>query len=132
MREQVAKVQVSQVFQNTGRTTLEAQFAFPMPEEAAISGLTLLVDGREMTGRLHKKEDARRIYEEIVRRQRDPALLEYIGQGLYQTSVFPIPPMAERTVEIRYTQLLKKENGLIDLLLPLGLATHSNTPISTP
>ncbi len=131
IRDQAGKVQISQVFQNTGSTTLEAQFVFPMPDDAAISGLTLLVDGREMTGRLHKKEDARRIYEEIVRRQRDPALLEYIGQGLFQTSVFPIPPMAERTVEIRYTQLLKKENGLIDLLLPIGLAKHSNKPVET-
>lgn len=131
IRDQAAKVQVSQVFQNTGSTVLEAQFAFPLPENAAISGLTLLVDGREMTGKLLKKEDARRIYEETVRRQRDPALLEYMGQGLFQTSVFPIPAQAERTVEIRYTQLLKKDNGLIDLLLPIGTTKHSNKPIET-
>src|SRR6185503_8036409 len=30
IRDQAAKVQVSQVFQNTGSTTLEAQFVFPM------------------------------------------------------------------------------------------------------
>lgn len=131
IRDQAAKIQVSQVFQNTGSTTLEAQFVFPMPDDAAISGLTLLVDGKELTGKLLKKEDARRIYEEIVRRQRDPALLEYMGQGLFQTSVFPIPAQAERTVEIRYTQLLKKENGLIDLLLPIGSTKHSNKPVET-
>jgi len=131
IRDQAAKIQISQVFQNTGSSTLEAQFAFPMPDDAAISGLTLLVDGKELTGKLLKKEDARRIYEEIVRRQRDPALLEYMGQGLFQTSVFPIPAQAERTVEIRYTQLLKKENGLIDLLLPIGSTKHSNKPVET-
>jgi len=131
IRDQAAKVQMSQVFQNTGSTVLEAQFVFPVPENAAISGLTLLVDGQEMTGKLLKKEDARRIYEETVRRQRDPALLEYMGQGLFQTSVFPIPAQAERTVEIRYTQLLKKDNGLIDLLLPIGTTKHSNKPVET-
>jgi Ca-activated chloride channel family protein len=129
VKDQAAKVQVSQVFQNTGSSTLEAQFVFPMPENAAISGLTLLVDGQELTGKLLKKEDARRIYEEIVRRRHDPALLEYIGQGMFQTSVFPIPANAQRTVEIRYTQLLKKENGLIDFLLPIGSTKHSNKPI---
>src|SRR5882724_2421457 len=102
VKDQAAKVQVSQVFRNTGSATLEAQFMFPMPENAAISGLTLLVDGRELTGLLLKKDEARHIYEEIVRRQRDPALLEYMGQGMFQTSVFPIPAQAERTVEIRY------------------------------
>lgn len=131
IRDQAAKIQISQVFQNTGSSTLEAQFAFPMPDDAAISGLTLMVDGKELTGKLHKKEDARRIYEEIVRRQRDPALLEYMGQGMFQTSVFPIPAQAERTVEIRYTQLLKKENGLVDLLLPIGSTKHSNKPVET-
>jgi Ca-activated chloride channel family protein len=93
--------------------------------------LTLLVDGKELAGKLLKKEDARRIYEEIVRRRQDPALLEYMGQGLFQTSVFPIPAQAERTVEIRYTQLLKKDNGLVDLLLPIGTTKHSNKPVET-
>lgn len=131
IRDQAAKIQVSQVFQNTGSTVLEAKFAFPLPDDASISGLTLLVDGRELTGRLLKKDEARRIYEDIVRRQRDPALLEYMGQGLFETSVFPIPAQAERTVEIRYTQLLKKENGLVDLLLPIGTTKHSNKAVES-
>lgn len=129
IRDQVAKVQFSQVFQNTGSGTLEAKLIFPMPDDAQISDLTLIVDGKELTGRLLKKEEARRIYEEIVRRRRDPALLEYIGHGLFQTSVFPIPAGAQRTVEIRYSQLLRKENGLINLLLPIGTGKHSPKPI---
>jgi Ca-activated chloride channel family protein len=131
IKDQAAKIQISQVFRNTGSTTLEAQFMFPMPDDAAISGLTMLVDGRELTGRLLKKDEARHIYEDIVRRQRDPALLEYMGQGMFQTSVFPIPAQTERTVEIRFTQLLKKENGLIDFSLPIGSTKHSNKPVET-
>ena len=131
VQDQSAKVQISQVFKNTGSGTLEATFMFPVPDDAQISGLTLMVDGKEMAGRLLKKEEARRIYEEIVRRRRDPALLEYMGQGLFQTSVFPIPPNAERTVEIRYTQLLRKDSGLVDLLLPIGTAKHANQPVET-
>lgn len=131
IRDQAAKVQVSQVFQNTGSTTLEAQLILPFPDDAAINGLTLLVDGKELAGKILKKEEARRIYEEIVRRRQDPALLEYMGKGMFQTSVFPIPAQAERTVEIRYSQLLKKDNGLIDLLLPVGTTKHSNKPIES-
>ncbi|MFN0050800.1 MAG: VIT domain-containing protein [Planctomycetales bacterium] len=131
IQDQAAKIQVSQVFQNTGSTVLEAQFVFPIPENAAISGLTLMVDGKELTGKLLKKEEARRIYEDIVRRRQDPALLEYLGQGMYQTSVFPIPPQAERTVEIRYAQLLKKDNGLIDLSLPIGTTKHAHQAVET-
>jgi Ca-activated chloride channel family protein len=129
VHDQAAKIRMSQVFQNTGSVPVEAQFVFPIPDGAAISDLTLLYDGKELPGRLLAKDEARRIYEEIVRRQRDPALLEYLGRGMFQTSVFPIPPHSDRTVEIRYTQLLKKTGGLVDLLLPLGTFKHANQAI---
>lgn len=129
VKDQAAKVQLSQVFQNTSSVQAEAQLVFPVPEGASITGLTLLVDGKELTGKLMKKEEAKRIYEEIVRRRQDPALLEYLGQGLYQTSVFPLPPNGERTVEIRYNELLKKDNGLVDLTLPLGTFKHGTKSI---
>ncbi len=131
IQDQAAKVTISQVFQNPSPAPMEAQVIFPIPEGAAVSGLTLLAGGREMPGRLIGKEEARRIYEEIVRRRRDPALLEYLGRDLFQTSVFPVPPGGESTVQIRYSQLLKKDGGLIDFLLPLGTAKHSVRPVES-
>ena len=122
--DQVATVQIAQVFQNITSRTLETQFVFPLPDDAAITGLTLIVDGKELTGELKAKDDARAVYEEIVRKQRDPALLEYMGRGVFKTSVFPIPAGQSRRVEIRYTQLLKSDNGLVDFTLPLRNARH--------
>mgnify|MGYP002623054630 CR=1 FL=1 len=129
IRDQAAEVQISQVFANTSSRTLQAALFFPLPDEASISGLTLIVDGKELPGKLLPKDEARRIYEEIVRRSQDPALLEYMGQGLFRTSVFPVPPHAERKVEIRYSQLLKRQDGLVDFTLPLGNSKHSSKPI---
>src|SRR5260370_15189693 len=129
IQDQAAKVRVSQVFQNPSSVPMEAQVLFPLPEGAAVSALTLVVDGKEMTGRFLGREEARRIYEDIVRRRRDPALLEYMGRDLFQTSVFPVPPGGESTVQIGYSQLLKKDSGLIDVLLPLGTAKHSAKPV---
>ena len=131
IQDQAAKVRVSQVFRNSSPAPMEAQVLFPLPPGAAVSAMTLLVDGHEMTGRLIGKDEARRIYEDIVRRRRDPALLEYMGRDLYQTSVFPVPPNGESTVQIRYSQLLKKDSGLIDLLLPVGTAKHTAAPIDS-
>src|SRR5262249_30027076 len=87
LRDQVAEVQVSQTFHNPGSAPLEAEYDFPLPEEGTIQSFVLLVDGREWPGRLLPRDEARRIYEEIVRTKRDPALLEYMGRGLYRTSV---------------------------------------------
>lgn len=129
INEQVATVQMAQTFHNIGSRVLETQFIFPMPEGAAVNGLTLIVDGKELPGELKPKDEARREYEEIVRRQKDPALLEYVGRGLFQTSVFPIPPGQQRRVEIRYTQLLTSDNGLVDFTLPLGTTKHSDKAV---
>jgi Ca-activated chloride channel family protein len=125
IQDQAAKVRLTQIFANPSSAPMEAQAFFPIPEGAAVSGLTLMVDGKEIPGRLLTREEARRIYEDVVRRRRDPALLEYMGQGLFQTNVFPVPPGRESNVEIRYSQLLRKDSGMIDFLLPLGTAKHS-------
>ena len=123
--DQVAQVQVSQSFVNTGSTQLEVSFMFPLPYDGAVDQLTLMVDGQEFPARLMPAGDARAIYEEIVRKNRDPALLEWMGTGMFQTSVFPVPPGAERKVTLNYTQLLRSDHGLTDFLFPsLDCAIH--------
>jgi Ca-activated chloride channel family protein len=124
VRDQVAEVRLSQTFRNPNRRTMEAQYLFPVPEGSSIQDFVLLVDGQELAGELMDREKARGIYDEIVRRRRDPALLEWAGRGLLRTSVFPIPAGAERTVTLRYTMLLPKRDNRLELRLPLGLTGH--------
>jgi Ca-activated chloride channel family protein len=120
VRDQVAHVQVSQTFHNPGSFQLEAEFLFPLPEEGAIQNFVLLVDGREIPGRVLPRDEARRIYEQIVRTKRDPALMEYMGRGLFRTSIFPIPPGADRKVTMRYTQVCKRDRDIIEFAYPLN------------
>jgi Ca-activated chloride channel homolog len=129
VRDQVAEVQVSQTFHNPGSIQLEAEFTFPLPEEGTIQSFVLLVDGREWPGRLLPRDEARRIYEEIVRSKRDPALLEYMGRGLYRTSVFPIPPGADRKVTMRYTQLCKRDREVVEFVFPFSTQKFTARPI---
>ena len=127
--DQVAKVQVSQSFVNTGSRLMEVAFIFPLPYDGAIDRMTLLVDGKEMPAKLLSADDARRAYEEIVRKNRDPALLEWVGTGMFKTSVFPVPPGAKRTVSLRYVQLCRKQEGMTDFLFPLSTAKYTSQPV---
>ncbi|MBI3468308.1 MAG: hypothetical protein HY000_35335, partial [Planctomycetes bacterium] len=129
LMDQVARVQVSQSFVNTGSRQMEVSFVFPLPYDGAIDQLTLLVDGKEYPAKLLPAKEARRTYESIVRKNRDPALLEWIGTGMFQTSVFPVPPGAERTVSLRYAQLCRKDQGLTDFLFPLSTAKYTSHPV---
>jgi len=123
--DQAAQVQVSQTFVNNGSRPLEAVFIFPLPYDGAVEQMTLLIDGKEFPAKLMDAREARRLYEEIVRRNRDPALLEWLGTGLFRTNVFPVPPGASRTVSLRYVQLCRKQEGLTDFLFPLSTAKYT-------
>ncbi|MFO0789369.1 MAG: VIT domain-containing protein [Pirellulales bacterium] len=127
--DQIARVQVSQTFENTGSVPMEVSFVFPLPYDGAIDRLTLLVDGKEFEAKLLSKEVARKRYEDIVRKNRDPALLEWVGTGMFQTSVFPIPAGAKRTITLRYSQLSRKNYGLTDFIFPLSTAKYTSAPI---
>ena len=127
--DQVAEVGMSQTFQNTGSRQMEVRFLFPLPYDSAIDKLTLMVDGKEYAGKLLPADEARKIYEAIVRQNKDPALLEWVGTGLFRTSVFPVPAGAKRTVTLRYTQLCRQSQGLTDLMLPLRTARYTTDAV---
>jgi len=127
--DQVAQVQVSQTFVNTGSRSMEVAFVFPLPYDGAIEQMTLLVDGKEYPAKLLDAKEARRLYEAIVRKNRDPALLEWLGTGLFRTSVFPVPAGASRTVSLRYSQLCRKQEGMTDFLFPLSTAKYTSEAV---
>ena len=81
--DQVAQVQVSQTFVNTGSQPMEVSFVFPLPYDGAVERMTLMIDGREYPAKLLDAKDARRMYEEIVRKNRDGEPLQidkrYLG-----------------------------------------------------
>jgi Ca-activated chloride channel family protein len=127
--DQVAQVQVSQTFVNTGSRQMEVAFVFPLPYDGAIEQMTLLIDGKEYPAKLLDAKEARRLYEQIVRKNRDPALLEWMGTGLFRTSVFPVPAGASRTVTLRYSQMCRKQEGLTDFLFPLSTAKYTSDAV---
>ena len=88
-----------------------------------------MVGNKEYQAELLSKEEARQRYERIVRSNKDPALLEWIGTGMFQTSVFPIPPGEKRTVTLRFTQLCRASHGQTDFLFPLSTAKYTAKPL---
>jgi Ca-activated chloride channel homolog len=116
---QIAITKVSMQFTNTGEQLAEGQFIFPLPMGATVENLTMFVNGVAIEAKILRADEARNIYNEIVRQMRDPALLEYVGRDLLQANVFPIPPQESRQIEIQYGQVLEQENGLIKYAYPL-------------
>jgi Ca-activated chloride channel family protein len=117
---QVATTHVEQIFRNDTDATLEGTYFFPIPEQASITEFAIWDGDRRLVGEVRSREEARRIYDEIVRRQRDPGLLEYAGKDLFQASIFPIPPHSDKKLELTYSQILRAESGTVAYRYPLG------------
>ncbi|MEZ4496754.1 MAG: VIT domain-containing protein [Thermomicrobiales bacterium] len=127
--DQIATTEIDQLFYNQNDWTAEGTYIFPIPEDAPVDQFTMIVDGQEVEAKVLSADEARAIYEEIVRNMRDPALLEYMGRGAIQASIFPIEPGAERQIQIRYQQALTAENGLVHYVYPLNTERFSATPL---
>src|SRR6185312_2839368 len=117
---QVATTHLEQVFRNDTDVTLEGTYFFPLPESAAITEFAIWDGDRRLVGEVRSREEARRIYDEIVRRQRDPGLLEYAGKDLFQASIFPIPAHSDKKLELTYTQVAHADSGTVAYRYPLG------------
>jgi len=119
IRDLVAQTIVKQAFQNATGRQLEATYVFPLPPDASVTDFSMMINGRKVRGELMDSSKAARIYRDIVRRMKDPGLLEYLGGHLFRAKVFPIPPHGVQEVEIRYSQVVPKDSGICRYVYPL-------------
>jgi Ca-activated chloride channel family protein len=129
IENQVATTRVEQEFVNEYDWEAEGTYIFPLPEGAAVSEFAMWVDGKRVEGSILEADEARAIYEDIVRRRRDPALLEYVGRGAVQARIFPIPAGGSRKIELEYSQVLPVENGMVRYVYPLNTEKFSARPL---
>lgn len=133
IEDQVAVTTVEQAFRNHTDRNLEATYLFPVPKGATVNKFTMWIDGKETNGELLDSKKANDVYTAIVRRTQDPALLEYLGNGLMRLRVFPVPPhkgSAGNDVKIKlsYTAVAPKDAGVVEFVYPLktdGKATRT-------
>jgi Ca-activated chloride channel family protein len=123
IENQVATTNVDLEFVNEGDGLAEGTFLFPLPSEAAVEELIMYIDGVPIEAKILPADEARAIYDEIVRQYRDPALLEYVGSQAIQANVFPIPPGESRRITITYSQVLEVDNGLLHYVYPYDVTS---------
>jgi Ca-activated chloride channel family protein len=129
IQDQVAVTEIDQVFINPNPYQLEGTYIFPIPEEASVSAFSMWIDGKEMPGELLERDKARKIYNDIVRSMRDPALLEYAGRNMFKASIFPIPARGEKRVKLSYSEVCRADGGLVRYLYPLNTEKFSSRPL---
>lgn len=113
LTDQVLHYEVDETFTNRGGGLGEVDYYFPLPPNAAFEDLKLSINGEMVSGEVMNANQARAIYEDIVRRRRDPALVEWMGQGLLHARIFPIGPGEEKRVVVRFQSVVSREGDAV-------------------
>ncbi len=114
-----ATTTIVQTLENTSASALEATWAFPLPDEAALSELTLWIDGVPQVGEVVESREADRIYEEEKRAGESTAKAEQNGFVDYRISISPVPAHGDVQVRVVYYQPLDIDQGVGRYLYPL-------------
>jgi Ca-activated chloride channel family protein len=122
----LARTTIKQTLRNDGGMIAEGSYMLPLPKGAVISDFALIDGDRRLTPELLDAKQARDIYQEIVRKVRDPGLLEFQDNGTFRVSVFPFQPGETRSVEVSYSQQLEGSTSLVSYSTPLRWAAWSN------
>lgn len=129
IKDQLVTTEVQQIFENQSSRRLEGTFIFPVPKNARIDRFEMEVNGELVEAELLDAKAARKIYEDIVRRAKDPALFEYAGRDLFKVRIFPIEPHSKKEVRIQYTELLPRDGNLVRYAYPLNVSKYCRKPI---
>ncbi|HMF12649.1 MAG TPA: VIT domain-containing protein, partial [Gemmataceae bacterium] len=115
-----ARTTIDQTYFNHHDTRLEGTFYFQLPADASLSRLAMYVDGSKMEGGMVERDFGRAVYEEIVYRQKDPALLEWVDGSTFKMRVFPLEARQEKRIILSYTQRLPALYGQLQYRFPAG------------
>ena len=120
LANRVVRYEITETFRNMGGGLGEADYLFPLPSGAAFQDLKLSIDGEMVAGEALGAQEARGVYEEIVRRRRDPALVEWMGYGLLRARIFPIAAGEEKRVVVRFQAVAPREGDAVRIDYLLG------------
>ncbi len=118
VNDQLATTQLDIALRNPNRRQVESEILIPVPDGSVFRGFSFLGTSLEATAKILPRDEARRIYESIVAQTKDPALLEFVGTGVLQSSVFPVPPGGVQKVRVVFERLLPMDGVRMDYVLP--------------
>jgi Ca-activated chloride channel family protein len=130
----IARAKVTQTFVNPSKEKVEAVYVFPLPHEAAVDDMTMVIGQRRIVGLIKRRAEARQIYEQALYAGQTAALLEQERPNIFTQSVGNIPPGAEVKIEISYVDVLQYDLGSYEFQFPMVVGPRYNpgAPIASP
>ncbi|MCC7209833.1 MAG: VWA domain-containing protein, partial [Anaerolineae bacterium] len=125
---------LEQTFRNDSEEQIEAVYAAPVPPDATITGFAQLIDGQWVEAEVKAAEEAQAEFAQAAAQGQDAAMTSGVivnaadPRLTFQTHVV-LPPSAERSVRLTYTQVLTGEMGLTRYTYALSATGLSDEPV---
>lgn len=117
----VAQVQLQQQFRNDGTGWVEAEYVFPLPDDAAVNALDIRIGERVIQGRVKERQQAQHEYVQARAAGKRAALVEQQRPNLFTTRVANIGPGEAVAVDLTLIVPLHYDQGSVALRLPTTL-----------
>jgi len=122
----IASVTVVHTFKNLSNSWMEGMYVFPLPNDSAVNGMEMEVDGRRIIGEIKEKQQAQKIYQQAKHAGKKAALLSQSRPNIFTSKVANIPPQDQIKVEIRYLQSVRLDQGIFEIRFPLVVGPRFN------
>jgi len=114
----IAEIELTQVYKNEGKRTIEAIYCFPLGTKSAIHAMRMKIGSRVIEARIEERAAAQRIYEQAKQEGKVASLLEQERPNVFQMKVANIMPGDRIEVKVNYTELLIPEKGIYEFVFP--------------
>jgi Ca-activated chloride channel family protein len=115
----LARATVTQEFENPFKEKIEAVYTFPLPQNAAVDDMTMIVGDRTVRGKILQREEAEAVYEAAKTRGQTASLLNQERPNIFTQSVANILPGEQIKITISYVETLKYEDGAYEFSFPM-------------
>ncbi len=115
----LARVEVRQTFHNPGTRWAEGIYVFPLPEQAAVDHLRMVIGARVIEGQIKERSQAKEIYRQARQAGQRASLVEQERPNVFTSSLTNIAPGESISVEIEYQQTVRYSDGAFRLRFPL-------------
>ena len=115
----LSRVNVTQEFENPFKEKIEAVYIFPLPANAAVDDMTMVVGERTVRGKILRREEAQAVYEAAKSGGQVASLLNQERPNIFTQSVANILPGEKVKITISYVETLKYEAGSYEFSFPM-------------
>src|SRR6266403_1824475 len=115
----LSRVVVTQEFESPFKEKIEAVYTFPLPQNAAVDDMTMVVGDRTVRGKILRREQAEAVYEAAKNNGQTASLLNQERPNIFTQSVANILPGEQIKITISYVKTLKYEDGSYEFIFPM-------------